>query len=443
MRSKLQDGRLVLAIDDVIGGGWLGGINARDVRAALDAAPDAPVTVRLDSPGGDSREGIGICNALRRHRGHVRGEVESMAYSSASVIAMAGAERLIAPNAMLMIHRAWTLTVGDADEHARAQGMLARDDETYASTYADGSGQVIPDVLAQMAAETYLTAAEAVAQGLMTGLLDVSGATPDAVPARPEDAADAAVSRFPAAAAWCRRAAAHGKRDVFHATQGHAAHSIVETANSSAKTTLASGGGYRQESARRASSEKPMPIEEPKPAAPVEPETMPDEETDTMAAAPSADMVSMLEACSATCSDTSAACHHAALGEMSLADCAAGCRACVEACEAWAEACEAEAGGAPLSSATRAAKACGTATAPGSTQSAEVTALRAQLADAEVDATERVLGAPLDAEVRASALALYGAGQDEAARTLLRREEFHAGRTQAIAKARVLAPPAQ
>ena len=76
---------------------WGDGFTARDVLDALaDHGRDNDVTVRINSGGGYVDDGIAIFNALKAHKGKVTVIVDSMAASSASVIAMAGEERLMA-----------------------------------------------------------------------------------------------------------------------------------------------------------------------------------------------------------------------------------------------------------------------------------------------------------------------------------------------------------
>jgi len=83
------------------------------VRTALARNPTAPVTVRINSPGGSPIEATTIHNLLQAHRGTVRLVVESFAASAAILICCAG--YCTAPlNAFFMIHGAWTRDGGSA-----------------------------------------------------------------------------------------------------------------------------------------------------------------------------------------------------------------------------------------------------------------------------------------------------------------------------------------
>lgn len=153
---------------DEIGPDWLGMVSAKYVLDGLAKAKGEPVVVRVNSPGGDVFEGQAIYNALRRHGAKITIEIDALAASAASFIAMAGDEVRIAENAMMMIHNAWTFTAGDKARHLAVVDLLDKIDGTIVDTYLARSGDKATreDLVAKMDAETWLTAKEAVALGL-------------------------------------------------------------------------------------------------------------------------------------------------------------------------------------------------------------------------------------------------------------------------------------
>jgi ATP-dependent Clp protease protease subunit len=143
-------------------------ISAEEVLQALAELKGAPdLTVRINSVGGDVFEGVAIYQALARFEGKVRVEVDALAASIASVIAMAGDRIVVAGNAMLMIHRAWTIAMGNQEELQRVVDSLTKVDESIVNTYAArvGDKATREQLVAWMAAETWLTAQEAVERG--------------------------------------------------------------------------------------------------------------------------------------------------------------------------------------------------------------------------------------------------------------------------------------
>ena len=69
--------------------------------------------VIINSPGGDVQAGQEIYSILKDIKNHVTINVQSIAASAASMIAMAGDTVKMSPVALLMIHNASTCTSGD------------------------------------------------------------------------------------------------------------------------------------------------------------------------------------------------------------------------------------------------------------------------------------------------------------------------------------------
>jgi hypothetical protein len=95
-----------------------------------------------------------------------------MAASAASVIAMAGDRVLMNRGSQLMIHDAWGLTVGNAEDMADAALMLGKMSDSLADIYAARAGGTSDDWRTAMRAESWYTAAEAVEAGLADALVD-------------------------------------------------------------------------------------------------------------------------------------------------------------------------------------------------------------------------------------------------------------------------------
>lgn len=149
-------------------GGW--GVQASDFLRDLRAADDGqrPVVVNIASTGGDVWQGIAISNALRRMGDRVTACITSVAASIASVVAV-GTHRVVMPeNAMMMIHNPWAYVAGEADELREAADLLDKVKAALIATYRAKAPALTEDELAKMlSAETWLTAAEAHALGLV------------------------------------------------------------------------------------------------------------------------------------------------------------------------------------------------------------------------------------------------------------------------------------
>lgn len=146
---------------------------AKQVQEQLNQFDGEPVRVRINSRGGDVYEGIAILNTLRAYAGEVTVVVEALAASAASFIAVgAGGRVVIRPNAEVMIHKAWTMLSGNADDIDKMRADLSRQDAKLSAIYAEKAGGELDDWLGVMAAETWYTAEEAVAAGLVDAIED-------------------------------------------------------------------------------------------------------------------------------------------------------------------------------------------------------------------------------------------------------------------------------
>ncbi|KZE91184.1 head maturation protease, ClpP-related [Microbacterium sp. TNHR37B] len=154
-----------LHVYGVIGGMW-GDVAAADIVPAIRALDVATLEVYINSPGGDVFEGIAIRNAIRQHPAHVVTHVDGLAASAASFIAVAGDEVVMGENAQLMIHDAWTIAIGNADDMRQVGDDLDRVSDNIAAMYATKAGGEATAWRAVMKAEAWYSADEAVAAGL-------------------------------------------------------------------------------------------------------------------------------------------------------------------------------------------------------------------------------------------------------------------------------------
>jgi len=143
------------------------GIPARVFLGELKAlGPVAELTVRINSPGGSVFDGVAIYNALKRHDAAITVWIDGIAASIASMIAMAGDEVVMPENAMLVLHDPSGLVAGTAADMRAMAEALDRMKAGMVAAYHDKSGRDDAEIEALMAAETWLSAEEAVALGL-------------------------------------------------------------------------------------------------------------------------------------------------------------------------------------------------------------------------------------------------------------------------------------
>ncbi|WP_300891543.1 head maturation protease, ClpP-related [uncultured Clostridium sp.] len=91
-------------------------ISSYTLSKQLESIEANTINVYINSYGGEVAEGLAIYNALKRHKAKVITYVDGFACSIASVIFMAGDERIMSNSSLLMIHNAWAYTAGNANE---------------------------------------------------------------------------------------------------------------------------------------------------------------------------------------------------------------------------------------------------------------------------------------------------------------------------------------
>lgn len=161
------------------------GIGAEMIAQQLEQAGGEDVTVWVNSPGGDVITASAIYTALRAYKGNVTVQVEGLAASAASVICMAADKLLMSPAAYMMIHRASTMTAGNAGDMEEAQKQLHAIDEGIVDVYHARTHLSRNKIREMMEAETFINATEAVRLGFADGLMfsEASAKTPAPVPA--------------------------------------------------------------------------------------------------------------------------------------------------------------------------------------------------------------------------------------------------------------------
>lgn len=140
-------------------------VNAQQFARDLQAVSAKQINLRINSPGGNVFDGIAIYNELRRHPARVVAHVDGVAASIASVIAMAGDEIHMSQGAMLMIHNAWGIGIGDADELRKTADLFDKATDQIRGIYARRTGLSDNALRDLMDDETWMDGDEAVAKG--------------------------------------------------------------------------------------------------------------------------------------------------------------------------------------------------------------------------------------------------------------------------------------
>lgn len=145
-----------------------GRTSALELSEILNQIDTPNLTVRINSYGGVVSEGLAIYNLLKSFKGNVKTIVDGFACSAASVIFMAGKERVVPESSLLMIHNAWTSAEGDHNDLRKAADDLEKITQPSVNIYCSVTGQSEEQIKKWMDKETWITSDEALKYGFAT-----------------------------------------------------------------------------------------------------------------------------------------------------------------------------------------------------------------------------------------------------------------------------------
>jgi ATP-dependent protease ClpP protease subunit len=148
------------------------GTTAKDFAAEIDDLDVEQIELHINSIGGEVTQALAIMNTLRDHPAKVTTTIDGVAASAASFVALAGDEVIMNRGAQIMIHEAWGLAMGNADDMNDLAGRLDKESNNIAEIYAKKAGGSVEDWRARMKAETWFYAQEAVDVGLADRIAD-------------------------------------------------------------------------------------------------------------------------------------------------------------------------------------------------------------------------------------------------------------------------------
>ena len=153
-------------------GDFDGHISANDFIDALNQH-EGDITIHLDSPGGSVTDGLAIYNAIVNYAGEITVHIDTLCASIATVVACAADKVVMNSNGKYMIHRAWTIAMGNCVDFRSMAEIMEMMDKDIAETYAVKAGGAVEDWLAKMDKETWYDAQAALEAGLVDEIIDM------------------------------------------------------------------------------------------------------------------------------------------------------------------------------------------------------------------------------------------------------------------------------
>ena len=147
-------------------------------RKELNAS-SGPITVWINSYGGDVYAAAQIYNMIRDYPGKVTVKIDGIAASAASVIAMAGDEVLMSPVSTMMIHNPWTIAMGDENDFKKVQEELKVCKKTIVNAYMLKTGKSEDEISRLMDKETFFEVYWAIENKFADGIIERRPITSD------------------------------------------------------------------------------------------------------------------------------------------------------------------------------------------------------------------------------------------------------------------------
>lgn len=142
--------------------------DAFSLKDALSAVDTPNLTVRINSYGGSVSEGLAIYSLLSEFKGNLKTVVDGYACSAASVIFMAGKERVVPEQGLLMIHNAWSYAEGDKNVMKKMAEDLEKITQPSVNIYVSKTGLSEEKIKEMMDEESWITSQEAYELGFST-----------------------------------------------------------------------------------------------------------------------------------------------------------------------------------------------------------------------------------------------------------------------------------
>jgi ATP-dependent Clp protease protease subunit len=147
-------------------------VSSSNLIQELNGIKADTINVYISSYGGECKEGLAIYQALKRHPAKITTICDSFCASIASVIFMAGNERIMTNTGLLFIHNAWVATCGDSNKLKKEAETLEKITQSSITAYMEHINISEEELKEMLNNETWLDCEEALKMGFATGIID-------------------------------------------------------------------------------------------------------------------------------------------------------------------------------------------------------------------------------------------------------------------------------
>lgn len=149
-------------------------VSSYTLSKVLDYLPETieNINVYINSYGGEVAEGLAIYNALKRQKAKVTTYCDGFACSIASVIFMAGDERVMSNASLLMIHNAWSYAQGNANDFRKQADDLDIITQASINAYMNNINITEEELKEMLDNEKWIECNEALEKGFITTIVN-------------------------------------------------------------------------------------------------------------------------------------------------------------------------------------------------------------------------------------------------------------------------------
>ena len=158
---------------DITSWDWFDGdVSSYTLSKQIEGLECDNINVYINSYGGEVAEGLAIYNQLKRHKAKVKTICDGFACSAASVVFMAGDERVMSSASLLMIHNAWTYTAGNANDLRKQADDLDKITQASINAYMQEVNVTEEELKQMLDDETWITPQEALDMEFITTIVN-------------------------------------------------------------------------------------------------------------------------------------------------------------------------------------------------------------------------------------------------------------------------------
>lgn len=149
-------------------------VSSYTLSKELEALDVDVINVYINSYGGEVAEGLAIYNSLKRHKAKIKTFCDGFAASIASVIFMAGDERIMSNASLLFIHNVWMYSAGNANQLRKQADDLDTMTQASVNTYMNCVNITEEELKVMLDSETWIAPQDALIMGFATSIINDS-----------------------------------------------------------------------------------------------------------------------------------------------------------------------------------------------------------------------------------------------------------------------------